>query len=114
LVELGEFTGHHPNDRFGMEPFVAEARRNALKAVWLLAGVCRAARKAAIARLMEGDADRGIQSSPVVATQDGKHTQPAARRPQPAQAPKADGPQRVLGKVEQRAKNVGFHRTPRD
>jgi len=47
--------------------------RNAWKAVWLrlpgstewlLADVCRSARKAAIARLMAGDADRGVQPSP--------------------------------------------------
>jgi hypothetical protein len=47
--------------------------RNAWKAVWLrlpgstewlLADVCRSARKAAIARLMAGDADRSSQSSP--------------------------------------------------
>ena len=31
LVALGEFTGHHWNDSWGMEPFVAEALRNYMK-----------------------------------------------------------------------------------
>jgi hypothetical protein len=74
--------------------------RNAWKAVWLrlpgstewlLADVCRSARKAAIARLMAGDADQGGQSMPAVpagqqdackqpdkqtASQPGKHPPP--------------------------------------
>nr|WP_207393474.1 hypothetical protein [Duganella aceris] len=70
--------------------------RNAWKAVWLrlpgstewlLADVCRSARKAAIARLMTGAADKDGQPSPAAQPAPSSPTTPQDKRKQPAEQP---------------------------
>jgi hypothetical protein len=96
--------------------------RNAWKAIWLrlpgstewlLADVCRSARKAAIARLMAGDADRGGQSSPAApaapVTPPAPHVPPAPREtgPRPTEIRPSGMPVAAHGKAAQSKKGSG-------